>query len=170
MRAILPGRFQRSAHSHRKKSMVQPLSKVAGFKLAPDQKPAAPPPRQGFVRGNFSSAPLPAAGSSVRASQDVEAKKIQALFVKVNPGPTHSAHTASFMLNGKPATIGGTKDDLTVAGDGFEMKIDHGELGTVSGVPGDLMRYRRLLEIDDALQKHIGLPGVWPAAGKTIGR
>ena len=145
--------------------MVQPISKVTGFKPVPDQKPSAAPGKPGFVRGNFSSAPLPATGSSVRASQDVEAKKIQALFVRLNPGPTHSTHTAQFMLNGKPAAVDGTKDDLTVSGDGFEIKVDHGEVGAVSGLRGDLMLYRKLLEIDDALQKHVGLPGVWPASG-----
>jgi hypothetical protein len=149
--------------------MAQPISKVTGFKAVPDQKPVKAPAQPGFVRGTHVSAPLPS-GSSVRASQDAEAKKIQALFVAVNPGMTHSTHTAQFMLDGKPATISGTKDDLTVGNGEFEMKIDHGELGAVTGLPGDLMRYRKLLEIDDALQKHIGLPGVWPAASRTAGR
>lgn len=149
--------------------MVQPISKAnpAGFKAVPDQKPApAPAPqKRGFVRGGgFAAAPLPG-GSSVRASLDLEAKKIQALFMKMNPGMTHSVHTAHFMLDGKPATISGTKDDLTVKSDDFEIKIDHGELGGVSGLPGQLRLYRKLIESIDALQRKNGMPGVWSASG-----
>ncbi|MGJ7581690.1 hypothetical protein ACSFA3_16025 [Variovorax sp. RHLX14] len=105
--------------------------------------------------------------TSVHASQDAEAKKIQALFMQMNPGKSHSVHAAQFMLNGKPATISGTKDELTITSEGFEIKIDHGELSSVKGIPGSLQCYRTLLELDNALQHHNGLDGVWP---KTAGR
>ena len=154
--------------------MVQPISKSPGFRGVADQKPVATPvkpPLRGFVRGGpaaFASAPVPNS-TSVHASQDAEAQKIQALFMKMNPGRSHSTHSAQFMLNGAPATIGGTKDELTVTGDGFEIKIDHGELSSVKGIAGDLKCYRMLLEIDNALQHHIGLPGVWPKTTKAAG-
>lgn len=150
--------------------MVQHVSKVPGFRL-PDQKavPATKTPSRSFVRGSadsFRSVPV-AHSTSVHASQDAEAKKIQALFMQMNPGRSHSTHTAQFMLNGKPATISGTKDDLTINGDGFEIKIDHGELSSVTGIAGDLKCYRMLLEIEDALLQSMGLQGLWSGSGMT---
>lgn len=143
--------------------MVQSISKVAGFKGTADIKPIQPETGRSFVRGGPAAVAAPNS-SSVQASQNAEAKKIQALFVEVNPGRAHSMHSAEFMLNGKPATISGTKDELTIAGENFEMKIDHGELSSATGLPGELMRYRTLLMVDDALQKLVKKPGIWPAA------
>ena len=165
--------LSRSTCRYRKKRMVQNISTVPGFRSLPTDKkgvptPTAPPPRN-FVRGGsngLKTAPVPHS-TSVHASQDAEAKKIQALFMQMNPGKSHSVHAAQFMLNGKPATISGTKDELTITGDGFEIKIDHGELSSVKGIPGSLQCYRTLLELDNALQLHNGLGGVWP---KTTGR
>lgn len=153
--------------------MVQNISTVTGFRSPPIDKkgaptPTAPSPRN-FVRGgsnSVKSAPVPN-GTSVHASQDAEAKKIQALFMQMNPGKSHSVYSAQFMLNGKPVTISGTKDELTITGEGFEIKIDHGDLSSVKGIPGSLQCYRTLLELDNALQLHNGLGGVWP---KTTGR
>lgn len=150
--------------------MVQNISTVQGFRSPPTDKKAAPTtatPR-GFVRENavrLKTAPVPHS-TSVHASQDAEAKKIQALFMQMNPGKSHSVYSAQFMLNGKPATISGTKDELTITGDGFEIRIDHGELSSVKGIPGSLQCYRTLLQVDDALQKILGLEGVWPETGK----
>ena len=151
--------------------MVQNISTVQGFRSPPTDKKAVPTtvtPR-GFVRGGaagLKTAPVPHS-TSVHASQDAEAQKIQALFMKMNPGRSHSTHSAQFMLNGAPVTIGGTKDELTITSEGFEIKIDHGELSSVKGIPGSLQCYRTLLELDNALQLHNGLGGVWP---KTTGR
>lgn len=150
--------------------MVQNISTVQGFRSPPTDKKAVPTtvtPR-GFVRGGaagLKTAPVPHS-TSVHASQDAEAKKIQALFMQMNPGKSHSVYSAQFMLNGKPATISGTKDELTITSEGFEIKIDHGELSSVKGIPGSLQCYRTLLELDHALQLLNGLPGVWPETGK----
>ena len=152
--------------------MVQNISTVPGFRSLPTDKkavptPTAPPPRN-FVSGgsnSIKSAPVPNS-TSVHASQDAEAKKIQALFMQMNPGKSHSVYSAQIMLNGKPVTISGTKDELTITGEGFELKIDHGELSGVKGIPGILQCYRMLLELDHAMQKSLGLPGVWPETDK----
>ncbi len=155
--------------------MAQPIYRSSGVRVTdatPKQQPAAKTPERGFVRdgkgkSNVASVAAPV-GSSVHASQDAEAKKIVDLFGALNPGPAHSFHTAPFKLNGGLATIEGTRDRLLISGEGFKIEIDHGELGSVTGLPGDLMRYRKLLEIDDALQHHLGLPGVWPASTKPV--
>lgn len=155
--------------------MAQPISPLHSRGVAdttPKQGTAPKPHDRGFVRGGggkVGGAVVAAPhGSSVHASQDAEAQKIVGLFGTLNPGPAHSFHTAQFKLGDGVATIEGTRDRLVITGEGFEIEINHGELGRVTGLPGDLMRYRKLLEIDDALQKHVGLPGVWPASTKPV--
>lgn len=150
--------------------MLPPIQKVTGFRAPVDAKPVAPAPPRGFVRSGFRPVPAPNS-SSVSASQHAEAENIRNLFGRVNPGPTNSTYSTKLALHDGEVTISGRRNELTIKGKDFELKINDGKFSGAQGMDSELGRYRLMLLTKDALLKLANLQGVWsPTPDEPAGR